>query len=119
MNKSQFDGKIFDLKNIKDYLQFSKNEEAVLFYVKIKSPKINNGLPIPLFDLEGYEEFVLEKFQKSGITKGLNYLTGEINEDILVPDFTGRDNINKVFQLTTINHITDFDLKNLNQCCPK
>lgn len=115
INKTQFNDEIFDLVNIKGHLQFSKNEEAVLFYVKIKSSKINNGLSIPLFDLEGYEEFVLEKFQKSGIRKGLNYLTGEIDEDILVPDFTGRDNVNKVFQLTTINHITDFDLKNLSK----
>lgn len=115
INKTQFDGKIFDLAIIKDHLHFSKNEEAVLFYVKIKSLKFNNGLSISLFDLEGYEEFVLEKFGNSEARTGLDYLTGIESQEVSEAAFAGRYNLNKVFQTTSFNYATDFDSLNFNK----
>ncbi len=115
INKTKFDNKIFDFANIKEHLQFSKNEDAVLFYVKIKSLNINNGNSIALFDLEGYEEFVIEKFENSEGKNGLDYLTGMESPEVSEAAFAGRYNLNKIFQTTSFNYATDFNPSDFNK----
>ena len=98
-----------DYKKVKEELPLGKQDEAVLFYSVIKSEQINEGSPTKLFELEGYEEFVVEKF---GTTQnpeaGLDYVTGNYSEETIEAVFSGRYNLNKVFQTTTTNYANQF-----------
>lgn len=80
----------FDLGKFKQELRFNKNEEAVLFYIKIKSEKINSGKIISLFELNGYEDFIIGKFGASSGKAGLDYLTGQQTDEVMEAAFSGR-----------------------------
>ena len=98
-----------DLAEIKRELGFGKDDEVVLFYSVIKSEKINNGQQIKLSDLNGYDEFVLEKFDsKESGQEGIDYVSGEISKNVQEANFSGRYNIHKIFQTTASNYASGF-----------
>lgn len=101
----------FDLAAFKKELNFGSGDEAVLFYVIIKSDKIKNGEPTPIFDLEGYEDFIKGKFLKDVGKQGVDYLTGLPADKVSEAVFSSRYNINKVFQTTTFNYASEFNDK--------
>ena len=113
--------KKLELAEFKKELGFGKDDEAVLFYSVIQSVKINNGEQIKLIELDGYDEFVLEKFgsPKTG-DHGLNYLTGNIEPQVVEAKFQRGYNPNAIFQTTTFNYAQNFkNFKNSFQTTPK
>ncbi len=105
----------FDLSKFKQELNFSKNEEAVLYYALVKSPKLNANKPIALFELDGYEEFIIDRFASSNGTAGLDYLTGEQRDEVVEAKFSERYNLNKTFQTTTFNYATGLNKKHFKK----
>lgn len=109
-----------DIKEIKKTLNLSNQDEVVLFYSKIKSKQIDQDESANLFELGGYEDFVIGKFatpDKS--SEGLDYLTGNLSEEVVEASFTGRRNLNKVFQMTASNYASGFsDFKKNYQSSP-
>ncbi|WPR77954.1 TM1802 family CRISPR-associated protein [Algoriphagus sp. NG3] len=98
-----------DMAEFKKELSFGKDDEAVLFYSVIKSAKINNGQQINLIELDGYDEFVLEKFGTQGSgQEGIDYVTGNNISDVQEANFSGRYNIHKIFQTTASNYASGF-----------
>ena len=101
--------KKLELAEIKKEFGFGKGDEIVLFYSVIKSANIEDGQEIKLTDLNGYDEFVLEKFSLKEIGKeGLDYVSGNIVENVHGANFSGRYNIHKIFQTTASNYATGF-----------
>lgn len=109
-----------DIKRINKTLGLSNQDEVVLFYTKIKSEIIEHDGIVNLFELDGYEDFVIGKFatpDKSSV--GLDYLTGDLSKEVVEASFTGRRNLNKVFQMTASNYATGFsDFKKNYQSSP-
>lgn len=98
-----------DPKKIKDQTRLGSNDEIVLYYSLIRSTKIRNGKISRLVDLEGFEDFIIGRFGTSGSTKtGLDYITGEYTDQVGEASFTGRYNIHKIFQTTTLNYASGF-----------
>ncbi|WP_439490707.1 TM1802 family CRISPR-associated protein [Algoriphagus sp.] len=101
--------KKLDLAEFKKELGFGKDDEAVLFYSVIQSAKINNGAQIELVELDGYDEFVLEKFGTQGSgQEGIDYVSGTTISDVQEANFSGRYNIHKIFQTTASNYASGF-----------
>tara|TARA_R110002124_G_scaffold286171_2_gene466218 strand:- start:14044 stop:15879 length:1836 start_codon:yes stop_codon:yes gene_type:complete len=98
-----------DLKAFKEDISLGNGEAVVLFYAIVKSEDINGGKPIPLYELDGYEDFVIGKFGsvEKG-EKGINYLTGNSSEEVIEASFSGRYNIHKIFQTTASNYASGF-----------
>ncbi len=98
-----------DLKSFKEEMDLGSNEEVVLFYSLIRSENFNNRKPIKLIDLDGYEEFIIGKFATpNNVEKGVDYITGNISEEIIEATFSGRYNIHKIFQTTASNYASGF-----------
>lgn len=99
-----------DLQQIKNKLDMGKDEEVVLFYSLIRSNRIVNGKAVKLTDLTGYEDFIISKFATPDESEeGLDYIKGTYSKASVSASFTGRDNINKVFQTTTSNYAAGFN----------
>jgi CRISPR-associated protein Csh1 len=98
-----------ELKSFKEELDFGSNEDVVLFYSLIRSESFNNGEPTALFDLEGYEEFIIGKFATpENVEKGVDYITGNTSDEVIEATFSGRYNIHKIFQTTASNYASGF-----------
>jgi CRISPR-associated protein Csh1 len=98
-----------NLAEIKKELDFGKDDEVVLLYSVIKSSKVNNGKPSELINLQGYDEFILEKFGPPVTGEpGLNYLTGNYESNVIEAKFQRGYNPNAIFQTTTLNHAQNF-----------
>ncbi len=98
-----------DLKSFKEILDFGSKEEVVLFYSLIRSENMNNIEHIELFNLDGYEEFVIGKFATpENVEKGIDHVTGNISEEVIEATFSKRYNIHKVFQTTARNYASGF-----------
>lgn len=111
---------VLDLQELKDELNFGRDEEVVLFYSIIKSDDINNGEPTKLTSLDGYKDFIIGKFATpEGLEKGINYINGNSSEEVIEATFSGRYNIHKVFQTTASNYASGFsDFKKNFQSSP-
>lgn len=100
---------VLNLKAFKEKLALGNSEAVVLFYAIVKSKHLNDGKPIALNRLEGYEEFVIGKFGSTEKGEaGIDYLTGDFNEEIIEASFSGRYNIHKIFQTTASNYASGF-----------
>lgn len=95
-------------KGILKDLNFGKNDDVALFYVVIKSEKIRDGKPTPLFYLDGFEKFVFEKFGPKQGYEGLDYLTGLKGNNVDEAGFERGKNLNAIFQTTSSNYASDF-----------
>lgn len=104
------------LKNV----QKGSQDLLVAFYAAVNS-KEYGWENKPLAKMEGYKEFIERKFLSSGGKKGsttderLCYATGELKADTVDADFSGRYNLNKIFQATTVNYAENFDGNNLKK----
>lgn len=98
-----------EYKKLKEELPLGKQDEAVLFYSVVKSEKINEGKPVKLFELDGYEDFVINKFgEPKDLKDGLDYVSGVYDSETIQADFKRGYNINMVFQTTTSNYASNF-----------
>jgi len=98
-----------DYQEVKDDLNLGSNDQAVLFYSLIKSENINDGVPTKLTDLNGYNDFIIEKFAKPDeVQEGLDYVTGRSSDEVIKATFSGRYNIHKIFQTTASNYASEF-----------
>ncbi|WP_297338407.1 TM1802 family CRISPR-associated protein [Algoriphagus sp.] len=100
---------MLDIALFKKELSFGKDDQVVLFYSVIQSAKINNSAQIKLVELDGYDEFVLEKFGTQGRgQEGIDYVSGNFISDVKEANFSGRYNIHKIFQTTASNYASGF-----------
>ncbi len=98
-----------DLKLFKEEIDLGSKEEVVLFYSIIRSENYNNGKPIKLFDLEGHEQFVIGKFATpENLSMGIDYISGNVSDEVIESTFSGRYNIHKVFQTEAKNYASGF-----------
>ncbi len=106
----------FNESKIKEQLNFGKKDDvAVIFYVQIQTDKIRGGEATALFELDGYEDFIIQKFGKSDTQNGLDYLTGQHSEEVLEPAFSSRYNVNKIFQTTSFNYAAQLNSKSFHK----
>lgn len=98
----------FDEKEIKKEFNYGKNDEVAIFYSKIKSEKIRNGKSVALFKLEGFEKFIFKKFGPKAGKEGLDYLTGQITDEVEAASFERGYNLNAIFQTTSNNFASYF-----------
>ncbi|MCB9346207.1 MAG: hypothetical protein H6573_01685 [Lewinellaceae bacterium] len=102
---------------IKD-ISIGNQDILVAVYAAVKSTE-RDWDNKPLAKLEGYREFMEQKFLASsaktdkGTSSRLCYATGERREDTTEAAFSARYNLNKLFQSTTINYASNFEGKNL------
>lgn len=98
-----------DIREIKIELNLGNQDEAVLFYSIIRSEKVNQGQPIKLIILDGYDDFVFKKFGSKGSSvEGIDYVTGALIQNVEEANFSGRYNIHKIFQTTASNYASGF-----------
>jgi len=103
-----FEKSDLDLKGIMDKLNFGKNEQVILFYATIKHSEIRSGEVTALFNLEGFEKFVFEKFGPKKGNNGLDYLTGLRSDGVDQASFERGHNLNAIFQTTSTNYASNF-----------
>jgi len=105
----------FNLIKINEGLNLSSNSKLVLLYVSIQSEKYKlNG--VPLAKIEEYNQFIKSKFfkneekQKNSAVEKLCYVTGCIETNTNMAEFSGanRYNLNRMFILDKINYSSDF-----------
>ncbi|HMQ60529.1 MAG TPA: TM1802 family CRISPR-associated protein [Flavilitoribacter sp.] len=111
------------LKKINEAFQLPRNERIVLVYAGITCREL--GLEaVHLGHISGFERFIEKKFfgsksapaaTSSNPILKLCYATGEMLPDVKEAEFSGRYNINKYFQNTTLNYVSDFDKNKLGQ----
>lgn len=118
------DGKVkCSLKKFNETYNLSASEKIVLVYASVTSKE--DGIEnIPIGHLEGYEKFIQKKFFSNTITDTnssaseatlkLCYATGESLQDVGEAEFSGRYNINKYFQNTNLNFVSNFDKSNFH-----
>lgn len=98
-----------DLKSFKEDLDLGGKEEVVLFYSLIRSENFKDGQPVKLFDLEGYEGFIIGKFATpENVERGIDHITGNMSDEVIEATFSGRYNIHKIFQTTASNYASGF-----------
>lgn len=98
-----------DLSKFKDALDFGNNEEVVLFYSLIRSEHIQDGNPTRLTNLDGYEDFIIGRFATpENVANGIDYVSGNISDEVVEAVFSGRYNIHKIFQTTSANYASGF-----------
>lgn len=112
---------LLNLKKISKELDSGSEEEVILYTAVVRSNKVNSSNPIKLFELDGFDSFIISKF---GTTdngqKGTDYITGLESDSTLEASFSGRYNINKIFQTTSFNYASDFSsFKNSFQANPE
>lgn len=108
-NKLNIQRNKLDLAEIKKELNLGNQGEVVLFHSLIKSEVINNGLPINLVSLEGYDDFILKKFgSNESNAEGIDYVNGNFVKKVREANFSGRYNIHKIFQTTASNYASGF-----------
>ena len=117
INKLKNQSILFSKAAVRKKLNLPKNTNLVLCYISIKSNTLDIVEPTKISDLDGYIDFIREKFrvdidQESKITlKKLCYSTGELENDVEQADFPYVD-LNKVFVKTYKNYANDFDENN-------
>lgn len=98
-----------DYKEFKADVNLGKNGELALFFTLIRSENINEGKVTKIVELEGYEDFIIGKFATPDkVQKGVDYITGEVSEEVIEAAFSGRYNIHKIFQTTASNYASGF-----------
>ncbi len=98
-----------DLSEIKKGIGFGSEDEIVLFYSVVKSELLNNSAPIKMTDTDGFDDFIVHRFgtNQNG-EPGLDYMSGEPVNEVVQASFSGRYNIHKIFQTTSVNYATNF-----------
>jgi CRISPR-associated protein Csh1 len=109
-----------DFKKIKEELDLGNKDEVVLFYSMVLADNINEGRPVRITALEGYEDFIIRKFGTSmDGHKGIDFVSGNLKDEVVGANFTGRYNIHKIFQTTSLNYASGFsDFKKNFQITP-
>ena len=101
---------------ISEKLNLANNEELVLVSSSIISETLGVSQPKPLFELEGYNEFIKRKFYTPQETnESLCYASGEIKQNVSKPSFYSRYNLNYLFVETQINSLTNFQKNKANR----
>jgi len=96
------------LTEIKKQLELESQDEVVLFYSMIKANDYNEGFPIRLSVLDGFDDFINDRFGSEKGKAGLSQLTGNYAEDIVTANFQRGYNPNAIFQTTTKNFASQF-----------
>lgn len=97
-----------EIAEIKKKISLSQEEDIVMYVACIQSQNPEIGKRF-LHQLEGYEEFVIQKFQQTEQTDlGIDLVTSNESQHIKAAEFTGRYNLNKIFQTTTVNFASNF-----------
>lgn len=114
-----------DIKHLKEFLDFDKNEEISVIYVQIKSEKHGLREPFPFTELNDYQNFLKAKFfpkkqnlkkNDSRILKRVCYASGKAEENVSVMDLSRRYSLNKMFGYKTYSsYLTNFDSKKANK----
>jgi CRISPR-associated protein Csh1 len=108
----------YPIKSVSDQLGLGRSDKLVMVYALVKWEA--KGIPLqPLAQLEGFDELVEKEFLKSEAEPAasseqpdrLCYISGKMQADVQVADFSERYNINKIFVQTTQNYATQFDKK--------
>ena len=112
--------KELEADNIKKQLKLSRSSQLIFCYSSIKSDSFNNGKNTELSDLQGYENYIENKFFKEKKGKEseeekLDYSTGELVKDALGAKFQRGYNLNAMFVTTTKNFLSEFEDKNASK----
>lgn len=128
-NNSQFYNSlnsIFSLKSeedkidkayIKEKLELGRNENLVLITSSIRDSNLSITETTHLSLLDGYQEFIKEKFFESNknAEKGFCYVSGEWTDNVYRAKFEKSVSLTKTFVSTTINYLSLFEDKNCNK----
>ncbi len=102
-----------DTEHISKQISLSKNHKVVMLSLAIKDASLGLTEPTLLCDLEGYDFYVQKRFGKTGnqdnARESLCYITGQKSNDAISPDFSDREDLNKLFVKTTINYANNFN----------
>ncbi len=106
--------------HIKSTLALSRKSEIVFCYASVKSSRINQGTPIELSKLDGFEAYINKKFfdskhRSDSQKKRLDYALGEVASHIMEAKFQRGYNLNAMFVTTTSNFANDFKNHNYHK----
>jgi len=115
-----------DWKKVLEDLKMDGNSRVAMLCASIISAKMGITKPLPIVQLEGYDDFLRRKFLQKGelVTPGkvqvettskLCYVTGETRKDVGEPTFDNRYSLNKMFVTTTKNYATGFNDKDFSK----
>jgi CRISPR-associated protein Csh1 len=108
------DGKELFSKEVLKSFSTSDSEIEVVF-LKIIDSELGIETSKPLFEVEGFEEFVNKKYLTSDTRKGFCYVSNNALDDVTVMSVDNRKRILKMFQSTLLNYASNFNEKNLNK----
>jgi len=111
---------VFDSEYISKKISLPKNNKIVLLSVAIKSETLGIKEPTLLCHLDGFDFYVKKRFskktnQETNISESLCYVTGKESKDVILPSFSDREDLNKLFITTTINYANNFNKKGFNR----
>ncbi|MBV6440408.1 MAG: hypothetical protein EPGJADBJ_02077 [Saprospiraceae bacterium] len=120
--RNAFESTFPEWKKVTEALDWGEKSRVVLLFASVKSAELDCPEPKPVAQLEGYDEFLRQKFLQKGsetnsegeknifISK-VCYVTGEQRMDVGEPSFGSRYSLNKMFVTTTKNYASGFDDK--------
>jgi CRISPR-associated protein Csh1 len=99
--------------------KLSRVQKITLISIALKSEKLGISQPKLLCELDGYDKFVLNQCSKSkskiSNEDKLCYATGGLMSNIILPEFSDREDLNNLFVATTINYANNFQKSALSK----
>ncbi|RIH67158.1 hypothetical protein D1164_01645 [Mariniphaga sediminis] len=107
---------VLESEFISKKISLPKNHKVVMLTIAIKAEALGINEPTLLCHLDGYDFYVKNNFSKNSVLKtddseSLCYITGKKSESVILPSFSDREDLNKLFVTTTINYASNFDNK--------
>lgn len=106
--------------SIYQILTLSKQDVLVLLASSVKSTELGISEPTLISNLEGYEDFMRDKFLNRGGNSSTQkkrqvcYASGKVYEDVAEIAFSNRYSLNKMFVTTTRNFASSFSADSFN-----
>lgn len=111
---------ILDSEYISKKLSLPRNHKIVMLSIAIKSELLGINEPTLLCQLDGYDFYVKKNFAKDAdqdneTKESLCYVTGKKSNKTILPSFSDREDLNKLFVTTTINYASNFNSKDFSK----
>ena len=99
--------------------KLSRSQKIALVSIAILSSELGIGQPKLLCELDGYDKFILKQCYNSksrlNNEEKLCYATGRLMPNVILPEFSDREDLNNIFVSTTINYASNFNKSTLTK----
>lgn len=116
VNEEKKGFEVLESEYISKKLSLPRNHKVVMASLAIKSESLGIKEPTLLCDLAGFDFYIKKNFSKDtsmekSLSESICYVTGEKRAKVMLPSFSDREDLNKLFVTDKINYASNFDNK--------